>query len=180
MGTSASGFTPPEAGVPSSLRDDDLAVIDLDQVHGRNALTAFFSFRPRFSELDLAIKAGDVELPQGCANCLRVGFSGLLDSRRDGPDTIIATEAFGHASELETALLPFRDEALGGFRIRRHLGHPWRERGEMHRAVDRGTGLIDQLIGILRAARGDDLLLQAERRRLFEHECALLDRAGHN
>src|SRR5262249_31197654 len=38
--------------------------------------------------------------------------------------------------------------------------------------------LLDQLIGVLRAAGGDDALLQAQRRRLLEDQRELLDRRG--
>src|SRR5262245_51161247 len=90
----------------SSLRDDNLAVVDLDQIHGRDALTAFLSIRSGLRELDFAVEAGDVELPQRLANCLRVGFAGLLNRRHDSPDAVIAAEAFRHAGKLESALLP--------------------------------------------------------------------------
>ena len=44
--------------------------------------------------------------------------------------------------------------------------------------VCRRARLLDQLIGVLRAAGGDDPLLQAQRRRLLEDQRELLDRRG--
>ncbi len=108
------------------------------------------------------------------------GLAGLFDGSRDGADAVIATEAFGRAGEIEAALLPFAEEVLRCSRIRRVLRIPWREGREMVSAVGGDTGLIDQLVGILRAACGDDLLLDAERSRLLQNKGELLDRSRHH
>src|SRR5262249_46323013 len=162
----------------SGVRKHDLAVLDLDEIDARIALAAFLTRGPGFFEFDLSVHPGQLDLPERRADRLRIGLAGLGDRGRDGADAVIAAEALGQTCERITALLPFVDERLGHGRIGRDVGVPRREEGDVSGVVCRRTGLLDQLIGVLRAAGGDDSLLQAQRRRLLEDQRELLDCRG--
>src|ERR1035437_5933733 len=152
------GVNPRGLHARSDFRNDDLAVFDLDQIHGRNALTAFFAGGSGLSELNFSVQPGDIELPKRSTNGFRIGLTGLLDGSSNSTDAIITAEALSDTGELEATLLPLGDKALGGLRIRRRFRHPRCERGEVQGPVNCGAGLIDQLIRILRADGGDPLL----------------------
>src|SRR5262245_35021616 len=152
----------------SGVRKDDLAVLDLDQIDARVALAAFLTRGTGFFEFDLSIHPGQLDLPERRADRLGIGLAGLGDRRRDGADTVIAAEALGQTCERITALLPFLDERLRHRRIGRDIGVPRREEGDVGGIVRRRARLLDQLIGVLRAAGGDDPLLQAQCGRLLE------------
>ena len=85
----------PGGGVSLPVRQDDLAVLDLDQIDAGIALTAFLTGRARLVELDHAVHAGELDLPERRADRLGLGLAGLGDGGRDGPDAVIAAEAFG-------------------------------------------------------------------------------------
>src|SRR5215468_11214298 len=162
----------------SGVRKDDLAVLDLDEIDARIALAAFLTRGAGFLEFDLSVHAGQLDLPERRADRLGLRLARLGDRGRDGADAVIAAEALGQTRERIAALLPFVDEGLSHGRIGRDIGVPRREEGDVGGVVCRRTRLLDQLIGVLRAAGGDDALLQAQRRRLLEDQRELLDRRG--
>src|SRR5205085_8596096 len=84
----------------SALRDDDFPVLDPDEVDVRDALPALLALGAGLVELDLAVHAGELHLPEGGADRLGLGLAGLLDRGRDGADAVIAAIAPGHAGEL--------------------------------------------------------------------------------
>src|SRR6516165_4785533 len=111
----------------SSARQDDFAVLDLDQIDAGIALAAFLTRRSGFLELDLAVHAGQLDLPECRADCLRIRLARLGNRRGNGTDSVIAAEALGQAGEGIAALLPFLDERLCHGRIGRDIGVPRRE-----------------------------------------------------
>src|SRR6185436_12663 len=147
--------------VTSERLHADLAVGDFDQIDVGLALAAFLAFRTRFPEYDVAVQALDVDIPQRRLDRCRLRLACLLDRGCRGADTVIATETLGAAGEVEAALLPLGDEVVGRFRVRRLVGEPGQEGRQVHGAVGGGTRLRDDLVRILRAAGGDDALLEA-------------------
>src|SRR4051794_1239934 len=121
----------------SALRDDDFPVLDPDQVDVRDALPALLALGAGLVELDLAVHAGELDLPEGGADRLGLGLAGLLDRGRDGADAVIAAIALGDARELEAALLPFLDELARHVRVRGRFRRPGREGRKVHGAVRR-------------------------------------------
>src|ERR1017187_2854795 len=75
----------------SDFRNDDFAVLDLDQIHGRNTLTAFLAVGPGLDELNFSVQPGDIELPKRRTNGFRIGLTGLLDGGCDSTDAVLAT-----------------------------------------------------------------------------------------
>src|SRR5262249_59137341 len=108
----ATGYAEARRTRCSDLRQDDFARFDLDQIDVRDALPAFHASRPSLVELDPAIEAVDLDLPERGADRLRVGFSGLLDRRRNGADPVVAAETLRHAGKRQPALLPLGEEIL--------------------------------------------------------------------
>src|SRR5205085_9660300 len=161
-----------------NLRQDDFARVDLDQVDVRNALPAFLAGGAGLGELDLAVEPVDFDLPERGADGFRVGLTGLLDRGGDRLDAVVAAEALRHARERETALFPFREEALRRVWRRGRFRHPRREESQMHGAIDGAARLLDELIGTLRSSGGDDATLHPESRHLLEDKGELLDGGG--
>src|SRR5690349_6125744 len=60
------------------LRQDDFAVLDLDQVNVRHALAAFLAFRALLLEFDFSVEAREVYLPKRGTDRFRFGLAGLL------------------------------------------------------------------------------------------------------
>src|SRR4029077_17217190 len=79
----------------SHAGEDDFAVLDLDEVDARITLAAFLAGGAGFLELDLAVHAGEFDLPQRRADCLRLGLARLGDGGRNRADTVIAAETLG-------------------------------------------------------------------------------------
>src|SRR5215218_6278979 len=75
------------------VRDDDLAVFDPDQIDARSALTAFLAGRTALLELDHAVHARQLDLPERLTDGVGLGLAGLLDRCRDGADAVVAAEA---------------------------------------------------------------------------------------
>src|SRR5215204_3587478 len=153
-------------GRKSGVRDDDLAVFDPDQIDARSALTAFLAGRTALLELDHAVHAGQLDLPERLTDGVGLRLAGLLDRRRDGADAVVAAEALRQTRERVPTLLPLLDETFSHLGISRNVRVPRREERDVGRVVRRRARLLDELIGTLRAAGGDDPLLQPERRRL--------------
>src|SRR5215468_12157542 len=105
----------------SNAREDDFAVLDLDEIDTRIALTAFLARGARFFELDLPVHPVEFDLPERGSDRLRIGLARLGDRRRNGADAVIAAEALGEPREGVAAFVPFRDERLCHGRIGRDI-----------------------------------------------------------
>src|SRR5262249_59439983 len=91
----------------SGVRKDDLAVLDLDQVNARVALSAFLTRGAGFFEFDLSVHPRHLDLPERRADRFGLGLAGLGDRGCDGADAVIAAEALGPTRQRLSALLPF-------------------------------------------------------------------------
>src|SRR5207248_6552142 len=115
----------------SHAGQDDFAVLDLDEVDARGALAAFLTGGAGFLELDLAVHAGEFDLPERRADRLRLGLARLGNGGRNRADAVIAAETLGQPGEGIAAFLPFLDERLRHRGIGGHLGLPRREEGDV-------------------------------------------------
>src|SRR5262245_32773556 len=101
----------------SGAGENNFAVLDLDQVDARIALTAFLARGAGFLELDLSVHARQFDLPERRADRLRIGLARLRDCGGNSADAVITAEALGQAGERVTTFLPFLDEGLRHRRI---------------------------------------------------------------
>src|SRR3954469_9730071 len=115
---------PAVCNVTSERLHADLAVGDFDQIDVGLALAAFLALGTGFPEHDVAIEALDLDIPQRGLDRRGLRLARLFDRGCRGTDTIIATKTLGAAGEVEAALLPFGDEVVGRFRVRRLVGEP--------------------------------------------------------
>ncbi len=104
------------------LGKNNLRVVDLDQVDIRHALTTFLARRALLLELDLAVQAQQLDIPQRLRDGFRFGLARLFDRSRNGADAVVTTETFRCTGEIEATLLPFAEEIFGCFRI--SASHP--------------------------------------------------------
>src|SRR5262249_36460159 len=88
----------------SDVRQNDFAVLDLDQIDAGFALAAFLSGRAGLLEFDLAVHPHQLDLPEGRADGFGLGLARLGNRGRDCPDAVIAAEALGQSCERIAAL----------------------------------------------------------------------------
>src|SRR5215468_5978959 len=103
----------------SNAREDDFAVLDLDEIDARIALTAFLARGAYLLEPDLPVHPVQFDLPERRADRFRIGLARFGDRRRNGADPVIAAKALGEPGKRVTAFVPFRDERLRHGRIGR-------------------------------------------------------------
>src|SRR5882757_5673863 len=136
----------PVSKLTSERLHTDLAVGDFDQIDVGLTLAAFLAFGAGFFEHDVTVQALDLDVPQGRLDRRGLRLARLLDRGRRGADAVIATETLGAAGEVEATLLPFCDEVVGRFRVRRFLGEPGQEGRQVHGAVGGSARLRDDLV----------------------------------
>src|SRR5690242_13602925 len=120
---------------PESANEVHFAVVDLDHVHGRDALAAFLPRWACLGERDLAVQARELCLPKCLPDCFRLSLPGFRDRGGYGLNAVIPAETFGQARERITALLPFVDERLCSLGIRCGVREPRREEEQVVAAV---------------------------------------------
>src|SRR5581483_3997653 len=81
------------------VRQRDLAVLHLHQEDAGVALAALLAGRAVLLELDRAVEARDVHLPQRVAHGLGIVLAGDAERRGDGGDAVVTAEALGEALE---------------------------------------------------------------------------------
>src|SRR5262249_52688611 len=108
-----------ERTMPSASHggQDDFAVLDLDEVDARGALAAFLTGGAGFLEIDLAVHAGGVDLPERRTDRLRLRPSRPCNGGRNRAAAVLAPGALRRPRGRRAALLPFLDERLRHRRI---------------------------------------------------------------
>jgi hypothetical protein len=156
----------------------DLAAGNLDEIDARHVLRAFLAGGALLDEGDVAVDALHLDVPQGLADGFRLRLAGCLDRGRDGVNAIPSAEALGQTADVMLLLVPERDEALGDVGVLHGFRKPRREEHEVVGVVGSITGLLDELVGRVGTARGDDARLDLLVLCLLEDQRDLLDRRG--